>query len=72
MLAKEIATCEDGEFVLTHDYKYYSDMDADKDFINGISIDKPIIINGNGYIINGSNVARALKLWILMVLFLKI
>ena len=41
---------------LTHNYKYIDDMDSA--FKYGIAIDRTLTINGNGYIIDGSNIAR--------------
>ena len=53
-LANEIANAT-GEFNLTRDYAYAND---DPMYINGITIDKKIVINGNGHTIDGNNQAR--------------
>ena len=54
-LANEIANATD-EFNLTRDYAYIND---DSSYIDGITIDKKIVINGNGHTINANNQARA-------------
>ena len=54
-LANEIANVTT-ELNLTKDYIY---SDIDSNYINGVNINKKIIINGNGYVINGNNQARA-------------
>ena len=55
-LAGEIESAGD-ELNLTGDYIFTGD---DSDYKNGISINKRITINGNGFSINGNNAARAL------------
>ena len=52
-LAKEIANSK-GELNLTRNYAY---SDGDSDYKNGIGIDEQIIINGNGFAIDGKNKA---------------
>ncbi|MBE6502750.1 MAG: hypothetical protein E7Z76_00440 [Methanobrevibacter sp.] len=41
---------------LSKDYVFDSELDSN--YTNGIVIDKQIVINGNGHLINGKNVAR--------------
>ena len=56
-LAKLIQdTEEDGTLVLASDYTYVPEFDSD--LVNGIVINKNIVIDGNGSTISGSNVAR--------------
>ena len=54
-LASEIANAT-SELNLTRNYCYYNDSD----YKEGIIINKSIVINGNGYTINGNNQSRAL------------
>ncbi|MDO5849569.1 MAG: hypothetical protein Q4P14_00010, partial [Methanobacteriaceae archaeon] len=58
-LAYEIDHLEGNELVLTHNYTYYTEYD--EDYNNGITIDKSIIIDGQGYTINGFNLASIFK-----------
>ena len=53
-LAREIANAKN-TLNLNRNYSY----DFDYDYKDGIIIDKSIVINGNGYTINGNNQARA-------------
>ena len=46
--------------VLNRSYKYYPDFDGDLN--NGIVIDKALMINGNGHVIDGANRARLFNL----------
>lgn len=57
-LANDIENA-DVELNLTKDYTYSSN---DSSYKSGISINKPITINGNGFTINGNNQARALMI----------
>ena len=57
-LANEIASATD-ELNLTRNYVYSKD---DSIYQEGISIDKSIAINGNGFAINGNNHARIFKI----------
>ena len=57
-LANDIENAGD-ELELTRDYIYSSE---DSDYEQGIIINKKITINGNGFIINGNNQARALSI----------
>ena len=54
-LTKDIADAK-GTLNLNRNYAY---TDSDSDYKNGITIDKKITINGNGYAINGNNQVRA-------------
>ena len=55
-LANLIANDEDGVIELGDDYSYIAEFDAGLE--NGIVIDKVVTINGNNYVINGSDTAR--------------
>ena len=57
-LANEIANAT-SQLDLTRDYGY---ADDDSGYKEGITIDKSIVINGNGYTINGNNQARIFKI----------
>ena len=59
-LANIIAGAQAGDtIVLDGDYAYNPEFDAD--LIAGITIDKAITIDGNGYTISGNNTARIFK-----------
>ena len=58
-LAKEIANAT-GELKLTKNYVY--DPSRDSNINKGITIDKEIIINGRGFVIDGDNQARAFNI----------
>ena len=45
-----------GEIKLEKDYAYDSDIDSS--FVQGISISKPLTIDGQGHVIDGSNLAK--------------
>ena len=51
-LAEEIANAQD-ELNLTRNYTY--DREIDQGYYSGIKIDKSIVINGNGFTINGKH-----------------
>ena len=58
-LANEILIA-DNELNLTRNYVY--DVERDKDYYPGIEINKKICINGNGFIIDGNNIANSFKI----------
>ncbi|WP_407422919.1 Ig-like domain-containing protein [Methanobrevibacter sp.] len=64
-LANEIANA-DIELNLNRNYTY---CDDDSDYKNGIIINKSIVINGNGYAINGNDQARAFEITSSNVIF---
>ena len=49
---------QDGGSEIGLDRDYYYDRNTDSDLVAGIVIDKEFTLNGNGYTINGSNLAR--------------
>ena len=59
-LAEDIENAN-GELNLTHNYlyTYHVSTDTDINYKQGITINKPLIINGNGFTIDGDGVARA-------------
>ena len=57
-LANEIANAT-SELNLTRDYAY--DEDSDRDYKDGIGIDKSITVNGNGFTIDGNKLAKSFK-----------
>ena len=59
-LANDIENAN-GELNLTYNYiyTYQASTDTDINYKQGITINKPLIINGNGFTIDGNGVARA-------------
>ncbi|WP_405303375.1 hypothetical protein, partial [Methanobrevibacter sp.] len=60
-LANEIANAA-GELNLTRNYNYNDEVDPSSTSTYGINIVKSIIINGNGYTINGNNQVRIFQI----------
>ena len=55
-LNKVINDNENDTIILEKNYAYNSDVDSD--FVDGITINRPVTINGNGYTIDAKNLAR--------------